>query len=240
MQTRCSLELPHAFRVREEDVRKLYQLFRDRIGNVEVTADCADDATREFKDINELVSYENPKPKEIRRIRLSARSDDFSKRVELDLRGSTWRGISLEIQGSDLVASRLRADALDIIDGMRPWYSIFQRIDFVSLALVAYFVLWMALLILVAFVFSPSAQPAEKTARSSALGQLIVYGGIAALLATGFAFNRVRDKLFPHSAFLIGQGKERYRNLERFQWGVVIAFLASFAAGLAIALWQAA
>ena len=68
MQTRCSLELPHTFHVREEDVEKLYQLFRDRIGNVEVTADCVDDATREFKDAKELVSYENPKHKEIRRI----------------------------------------------------------------------------------------------------------------------------------------------------------------------------
>jgi hypothetical protein len=39
--------------------------------------------------------------------------------------------------------------------------------------------------------------------------------------------------------FLIGQGKNRFQQLERFQWGVIIAFIVSFAAGIIIAIWQA-
>ena len=236
LKTRCSLQLSPAFLIREEDIHKLYQLFHDRIGKVGITADCADDATREFKDAKALVSYQNTKPKEIIRIQLSARSDDFSKRVELDLHGSRWRGVTLDIHANDIVTSRLRSDTLDILEGMRPWYGILQKVDFVSLAFLAYFVFLVALLVLFAFEFIPSDDSAKSTTRSSALGQLILYGGLAALVVTGFIFNKLRDKVFPRSAFLLGQGKERYRNLERFQWGVVISFLASLAAGLVIVL----
>jgi hypothetical protein len=44
----------------------------------------------------------------------------------------------------------------------------------------------------------------------------------------------VRDSLFPSAVFTIGQGKSRFRDKERIQWGVGITFLVSLAAGLVI------
>ena len=67
----------------------------------------------------------------------------------------------------------------------------------------------------------------------------VVYGAIAVLIVMGITLNRFRDTVFPRSVFLTGQGKARFQQLERFQWGVVIAFAVSFTAGVVIAVWQA-
>lgn len=238
MDAHYSVELPHAFVAGSEELKKLSALLDSRIGNVKFQADCADDVSRSFDSVRELVAYENPKAKEIRRIHLSACSDDYTKRARIDLSGSRWRGISLDFSARDDVVSRLRTDCLEVIAGMRPWYSIMHRIDFVSLGVLAYAVLWLALLAVVAFKLVPGSDSQESNVSSSALGQLVVIGIIAALFSSGIIVNRFRDFIFPRAVFRIGQGESRFKQLERVHWGVVVAFLASFAAGLVIAVLQ--
>jgi hypothetical protein len=239
MDASYSVELSHAFVIGEDELKKLTRLLSDRIGALEIRADCADDVARTFTTLSELVAFENPQGKEIRRLYISARSDDFTKRATIDLFGSRWRGISLEFHARDDVVSRLRTEVLDVVGGMRPWYAVLHRADFVSISLIVYLLLWFGLLIAVAFKWIPVQASKEGNASGSAMAQLIVYGGIAVLFAMGIALNRFRDILFPRAVFLIGQGKARFQQLERFQWGVVIAFIVSFAAGVIIAIWQA-
>lgn len=236
MDAHYSVDLPHAFVAGPDELKKLATLLNDRIGNVEIRVDCADDASRNFTSVRELIVYENPKAKEIRRIHLNARSDDFSKRATIDLSGSRWRGISLNYTARDDVVSRLRTETLDIIAGMRPWYSIMHRVDFVSVSVFAYMLLWFGLLAVVAFKLLPVSESNESDPSSSAFAQLVVFGVIAALFGIGIILNRFRDSIFPRAVFTIGQGESRFKQLERFQWGFVIAFLASFSAGLVIAL----
>lgn len=239
MDAHYSFELPHAFVVGPDELKKLAQLLSVRIGNLEIRADCADDVSRDFMTANDLIAYENSKAKEIRRIHLSARSDDFSKRASIDLSGSRWCGISLDFTARDDVITRLRMQTLDIIAGMRPWYSVMHRIDFVSIGLLAYVLLWFGLLAVVAFKLVPVSDSNEDNPSSSAFAQLVVYGGMAILFGFGIVLNRFRDSIFPRAVFTIGQAEARFKQLERFQWGIVIAFVVSFAAGLVIAIWQA-
>lgn len=93
MDAHYSVELPQAFVAGEDELKKLADLLSDRIGNVEIRAGCADDMDRTFKTVKELAAYENAKGKEIRRLHISARSDDFKKRATIDLSGWRWRGI---------------------------------------------------------------------------------------------------------------------------------------------------
>lgn len=239
MNAHYSPDIQHAFVASPDALKKLATLLADRIGNLTIRADCADDSTRDFASIKELLAYENARPKEIRRINFSARSDDLTKRASIDLSGSKWRGISLDYNARDDVVSRLRSDTLDIIEGMRPWYSPVHRVDFVSLGIFANLLLWLGGLALLAFKVFPDTTNAETNSQSSALAQLIVYGGIGFLFASGMMLNRFRDKVFPRAVFTIGQGDKRFQQLEKFQWGGVIAFFASLAAGSIIAVWQA-
>ena len=239
MDAHYSVELPHAFIAGEDELKKLADLLSDRIGNLEIHSDCADDMDRTFKNVKELAAFENAKGKEIRRLHISARSDDFEKRARIDLSGSRWRGISLNFEARDDVVSRLRTDVLEIIGGMRPWYAALHRVDFVSIAFLAYLLLWCGLLIVVAFRWVPVDLAEEPNPSASALAQLVIYGGIAVLITVGIVLNRFRDSVFPRAVFLIGQGKSRFQHLERIQWGIIVAFFVSFAAGLVIAAYQA-
>jgi len=239
MDAHYSVELPQAFVAGEDELKKLADLMCDRIGNLEIHADCADDVARTFKTVKELATFENAKGKEIRRLRFSARSDDFKKRGTIDLSGSRWRGISLDFDARDDILSRLRTEVLDLIGGMRPWYAVLHRVDFASIALLAYLLLWFGFLIVVAFKWVPVDGSKEQNPSGSALAQLIIFGGIAVLFALGIVLNRFRDSVFPCALFLIGQGKARFQHLERCQWGIVIAFIVSFAAGVIIVVWQA-
>src|SRR5262245_15378019 len=203
-----SVELPQAFVVGEDELKKLADLLSDRIGNLEIRADSADDVARTFKTVKELAALENAKGKEIRRLHISARSDDFKKRATIDLSGSRWRGISLDFEARDDVVSRLRTEVLDLIGGMRPWYAVFQRVDFASNAFLAYLLFWFGLLIVVAFKWVPVDSTKDQNPSGSALAQfqLVIYGGIAILFAIGIVLNRFHDSFFPRAVFLIGQG----------------------------------
>ena len=78
----------------------------------------------------------------------------------------------------------------------------------------------------------------EENPSTSALGQLVTLGLVAVLFVIGILLNRFRDSIFPRAIFLIGQGGKRFKHLERFQWGVIIAFVVSFAAGIALLVSQ--
>lgn len=230
--------LSQAFVAGENELKKLSDLLSDRIGPLEIRADCADEVTRTFKSVKELVAYENSRPKAIRCLRMVAHSEDFKKRASITLSGSQWRGISLDFDARDDVVSRLRADVLESLDGMRPWYSKLHRVDFVSMMLLAYFMLWIGLSIYFASHPSSGGTPKETSPSSSALGNLVIVGLVVLIFGTGITLNRFRDAIFPRAIFRIGQGEARFQHLERCQWGIVISFVVSFVGGAIIAVWQ--
>jgi hypothetical protein len=237
-----SFELPQAFVVGEDELKKLIRLLIDRIGDPEIRADCADDIARTFKTLSELVAFENSPGKEIRRLHIAARSADFAKRATIDLSGWRWRGISLDFHARDDVVSRLRTEVLDIVAGMRPWYSGLHRVNFILLLFCAFLLVDLGMLAAInlrwILVGDSTEMNSTRLVHAFGLGELIAFGGSAVLLALGLLLNRFRVTVFPSGVFLIGQGKARFQHLEPCHWGVVIAFVVSFAAGLVIFVWQ--
>ena len=125
MKGRYSKELSHAFVVSPDELKKLVELLQKRIGEVDISVKCADDFSREFNTVKELIAYENPKPKRIRSIRLGARSDDYSKSATIVFRDHFFfrSGISIDATGREDVVSRLKEEILDVVAGMCPWYN---------------------------------------------------------------------------------------------------------------------
>lgn len=233
MKGRYSEELSHAFVVRPDELKKLVELLQKRIGKVDISVDCVDKIEREFNTVKELIAYENSKSKRIRRIHLSACSDNYSKSATIVFRDSFLMGVSINVNGREDVVSRLKEEILDIVAGMRPWYDIFARLALVTIIGVGFLILLFIFSIFILFewitvVDSPSSD--SKIVKGSALS--IVFWLIISLGLWGFY--RLRGILFPRAVFIIGQGKLRFRTLEKVRWGVVIAFFVSFAAGFVL------
>ena len=233
MKGRYSEELSHAFVVRPDELKKLVELLQKRIGKVDISVDCVDKIEREFNTVKELIAYENSKSKRIRRIHLSARSDNYSKSATIVFRDSFFMGVSINVNGREDVVSRLKEEILDIIAGMRPWYDVFARLDLFTIIGVGFLILLFIFSIFILFEWIPVADSPSsdsKNVKGSALS--IVFWLIISLGLWGFY--RLRGILFPRAVFTIGQGESRFRILEKVRWGVVIAFFVSFAAGLVL------
>ena len=79
MNVHYSKELPQAFVIGSSELQEIVSLFREYIGAVSIRVKCSDDFSRDFETVKELIAYRNPKSKEIRRIYLTASSDDYKK-----------------------------------------------------------------------------------------------------------------------------------------------------------------
>ena len=223
MNVHYSKELSHAFVVSPDGLKKLVELLQKRIGKVDISANCADDLSRECKTLKDLIDYENPKPKEINSIHLRARSDDYSKSITIVFRKFPRfsSGISIDANGREDVVSRLKEDILDIVAGMRQWYSVMHRVNFFYV----FFISWLILGII--RILSYISVLALESKWVTALLILSI-----PLLVLSFFSNKLRDFFFPPITFAIGQGEARFKRKEQLQWGIVITFFVSLAATL--------
>ena len=247
MKGRYSEELLHAFVVRPDELKKLVELLQKRIGKVDISADCVDKIEREFNTVKELIAYENSKSKRIRRIHLSARSDNYSKSATIVFRDSFFVGVSINVSGREDVVSRLKEEMLDIIAGMRPWYDAMSHINFV---IVISIVLWILMTFwLIPFVVDVvmkfrgipmSDYKGKDISFSVYLRQVMPISTLLALIFVStymLYFKRLHKFLFPRAFFMIGQGKSRFEHQQRVRWCVIIGFFVSLAAGLVLLIW---
>jgi len=239
MNVHYSKELSHAFVVGPSDLKKIVELLQKRIGKVEISTGCVDDLSREFKTLKELLAYENPKLKEIRSVYLRARSDDYSKSTTIIFRKSTRfsSGISIDANGREDVVSRLKEEILDIIGGMRPWYSVMHRVNFFYVFFISWLILFTIRILsyISALALKFKWVPVSEELTSLAAlprGWLLILTIL--LLVLGFFSNKLRDFSFPPIVFAIGQGELRYKRKEQFQWVVIVGFGVSLAASLVV------
>lgn len=241
MTATASLEIWHAFVVDGQHVKKLVGFLHQPIGDVEIEATCVDGIERHFPDAKRLLAYENALSCAIRELRISARSDDGSKAATLVFSDSEFRSVWADLSGTELVVQRLRDDIVTVIEGTRPWYARFARLDFFPVMFVALFALWVVLNLAVALNIATSfgwlaTSGAEMTKETAALHRVYSVLLVLAAVAVGYILNRVRKRLFPIGTFAIGQAKERYEFLEKIRWAVCISFLVSLAAGVPYAI----
>ena len=214
-----------AFIAGAPELRKIAELLQDRISKVKISAKCADGFSREFGTVDDLINYENPKSKEILQVSLStgSRYDLDSEFAEIDLPGA--EGISIRFGASEDIVTKLQADTIDILAGMRPWYNMLSLINSYPAAVVTFFIVCLGALSVDLWLY-------EYSSKVGVAGVIIgLIGFISAIL---FLVNKLFNYLFPWQVFMIGQGKSRFRNKEWVRRGVSIGFPVSLVAGLII------
>lgn len=78
-----------------EVVTRICSLFEEHVGQVDISADCADGVDREFT-AAELIAYDNAKSRQLNSLRISARALDFKKSASLQISRSVL-GIHLSV-----------------------------------------------------------------------------------------------------------------------------------------------
>ena len=240
MKSTFKLELKDGFVVTPESLKRICELFETRIGPVAISAECADDVTREFNGLSELKKYSNTKAKRILNLLVRASSSDYRKTGRINFIDEWYfGGTKIEIEARDDVVERLRSEILDVVSSHRPWYNLVAKTDVANLALclsagsIIVFLCYAAL-------FAPSKPTSvDMSPRQTAIGYLAmaVMVGICVLLTSvAYLFKR---KLFPRASFLIGQEAAHYQIMEKWRWNAVLGFVVSVAAGLLVLGWQA-
>lgn len=244
MEARCSIQLSHSFVVDSDHIKKIYRLLSDRIGNPEIEVDCTDDVSRKFDNADKLLQYENVPTKQIKRLTLRAysayseNSEDSKKSARVEFAASGLSGISLDLDASDVVVSRLRLDLGDVIAGSKAWYSAIGKIDFVIGFLSILFAAWVVSAAAVGLGWIQSSDgDSGDNLRVQAIGSLITWCFPLLIVGVGIGFNRLRRLIFPFGSFLIGQGIQRHGILEKVRWAVIVGFIVSLSAGIATTLW---
>ena len=223
MNVKYSKNLTQAFIAGPSELTKLTELLQDRIGKVEIHADCADNLSRQFETVDDLISYENPKSKEIRCIHLRVSSNHILDSSSIVLPSTD--GISIQFTESEDVVSVIRDDILDILAGMRPWYNMLSLINSYPAPVFTYFVACLVALSVDLWLY-------EYSSKIGVAG--IIMGLICVIPAILFLLHKLFNFLFPLQVFTIGQGELRFKDKEWVRWGVVIGFPISLAAGLII------
>ena len=229
MDVHYSKELPQAFVIGTSELEEVVALLEEHIGEVYIRVKCSDDLSRDFETVKELIAYKNPKSKEILRIYLSARSDDYSKSAGITFAHSTWSGILIDYKGSEDTVSRLKEETLDIIAGIRPWYNIVYNSK-VSITIGFIFGMISMLWILSALGYKIGEIGLINFLQDVMPIQLIA--SIMFVAVWWFLLKKPYEYLFPQAVFVIGQGKSRFEHQQRVRWCVIIGFFVSLVAGL--------
>ena len=210
MDVRYSDHLEHAFVVSPDHLKKLVELLQKRIGKVNISADCADKIERKFNTVKDLIAYENSKSKRIRRIRLGARSDDYSKSATIVFRDSFYvgSGISIDVTGREDVVSRLKEEILDVVTGIRSWYNVMfypktrMTIPIVFGAIIGF---WISLV---------SGDKIEDTSFITYLRDMAPTLLIVSIIIFSSVYISCKY-LFPQVVFTIGQGKSHFQAVRK-------------------------
>jgi hypothetical protein len=222
LQARVERELRHAFVLTADQVRKIWKILQEAMGNVRATASCADDVERPFSSVEKLVAYENPRIRQIVRLEFVAWSQDDHQMVYLLFRTS-FVSITLRVHGREADAICLRDNIADILDGTRPWYSNIAGVD--SHAIVAALGLFVGL---VSFL-----RPAGRTIVLTGLYEItllvaiLITAVVILSLILNWGISRLCRWLTPMATFALGQGEERYHIDEQWRWVVLIGLVIS-------------
>src|SRR5712671_2821100 len=130
---------PRSFVLREENVKVIWALLKDRIGDMSASARCADEMKREFRDLKELLGYENLPGRRILRLELDARFYQSGKSKSASVRFDQ-SGVDVRLGGPEDVITRLTTDLKDFLVGIRGRFDRLARFDFVNLCFLLYLV----------------------------------------------------------------------------------------------------
>jgi len=215
-----------AFVLKEDDLKKLVEDFQALIGPVSFEIECADSVTRYPDSLRDLLAFDNPPRKAIRKLKIITHTDEPPNTARLRLSADREHNIQIALDASEEVATQLNDRIEDRIDSMRPWYSPLRR---GSIGLTS-ILLWFGALIVgnqKGWLVGKQQLLSDPTKHQSDKA-LYVLAGMT--LGIGLVAGQLRQKYFPAGVFAIGQGASEHGRNEVIR-GIIITFIVGLATG---------
>jgi flagellar biogenesis protein FliO len=201
-------------------------LFESNFNEVYAEIEFIDSITRKAVSLPNLLAFENSPKRRIKTIEFCARDPSLEKRGMLRFRDDKYRPIDLSVSGDADFVTKFGHQLDEMLDGLKPWYSMICKVDFFYVIGFACFLIYALLTIIVPD--APKDKVLELSKGIKILAILLSSFALIALLI--WVLNKFISKFFPLAFFSIGQGVERYKVLENFRWCVLVAFVVSLAA----------
>ena len=204
--------LTRAVVVSAPDLRKLHEAVSAFDSRVKYSAECRDDLTRHYDDVEKLLAFENTPQRAVRALKIQA-----GHRTVLALEDSILGSVRISIDGDDEKVEALSTAIDERLTGMRPWFARLAETN----VIVVFSVLAAGILVgglLVSFLTGTMPANAVVDARSQAIAYLLAL----AYVALGGLVYILRARLFPRVVFAIGQGERRHATLEKVRWAVIV------------------
>lgn len=199
--------------------------------------DCNGGLTHRFKNLSDLLNYENAPGKEIATIDFYATSDSNQKTVSIKLFPSTHYSIRIRIEGPEKSVIDFKSKLEDRLAGMRPWYARIAKIHWGYRYLSAWAFVCSVISIIGFQIFSIGifrvflkSEIFRSYGALIALTPLMISASLILLFDSYLA--KLHSKYFPISVLAIGQGLERHRHADKIRYTVIIGFLVSVVSGM--------
>ena len=214
-----SKNFTHALTVEKSDLKSIATLLQESVGEITIEAECSDGIVRDFdNDIEKLLSYENLKSEQIRKISMRADSDYLSnpdgsrKFLSVNLGDEYYtRRASVTIDGPEDFIRLCSSKIEKHIKEMKPWYSFLARIGYEFIPLI-FFVPVYAYNRIFFHLYHYDVNEEKVKNVSISIGIAVL---ILSLLFVCIKYT------CPKISFLIGKGENRYKFKERLRWFII-------------------
>ena len=234
MRTNFSDKIPQPFVLSEEQIKRFAKLLNEHTEKLEIETVCKDGAKRSFDSVEELFDYENSDQKRINCLTLDARSHSTNEQdniwIELEFYLNEELGftdichISFHLKGSDDRVTLLQQKIIEMIQGTRPHYSFFSRIDGYHLGF-AFSALYIGIFyqwFFTSVINKNAFYELDIAAISVAVAMILLLGLLSCVILFVPVWPlikrlvRVRRTYFRAGIFLIGQ--QKYFETNRNRW----------------------
>ena len=212
-----------SFIVSQAILEQLDAVFAERIGPTTYAVTCADDVSRSFGSLEELLRFDNGPSRRITKLIARSENREPYRAADVGFSDSQYSPISITVTAEEETVLSVRSRVLDIVRDAKPWYNIAATLDYVMVSLIVFFGFIIMAGAVVVMTGSTSTSSDDDELRGSLLS-LILIGGT---FATGLGLNWLRDRLFPIGTFSIGAGIERDKRHETIRFRLVL--FAAFA-----------
>jgi hypothetical protein len=231
MKTTITKELRHSLLIEEEDVKSLYGFISSRYKEVKVTANCIDGSKLESKEIDEIISFENPNYRKIKSLSFYA-YNDINERLSLNFwtdRAFTTAELEIE-SNNDEQALYSSHEILNKLAELKPWYDLLTRFP-ISYVVVG---LWSLYSMIYTINQLIGERPPSSVLDRYSTFELINFAIVIVLIvfAIIYPFDWVQKQLFPKVFFLLGKQKKTMETIKKWRGFIFSGLILAIATGI--------
>lgn len=222
-----------AFVLTDKEIEKIAKRFDDSNSFV-LKATCVDKIVREFKSIDDLVSFENSPNKEIESLGFNVFSKNHERKAFIHFSKSPADNILIQLSGEEKEVVDLFEFLRERFYAMETWYAFIARVKYSGL-FISSVLIWV---LTVPLVTAFSKLYIKSNGLSTLSWVIIITAILSTNLIISYLWGKIRNLYFPMGAFAIGQGMKRHKDKEVIRTVVILGSLISLITGIFILMYE--